>query len=134
MPARPGGIVRRPQTPAAAGQQQQPAGKTHPEMITGGSVSQPVQAVTEAAQQQIGGFHPQSKSDLHAFFSALPDLLREGLGRSLHQAAENMSSEHVHPSVIESLHELGTVVEGIAGHAEEVMAAHLSRHEIWLNE
>jgi hypothetical protein len=103
-------------------------------MITGGSVSQPVQAVSEAATQQIGGFHPQSKSDLEAFFRGLPDLFREGLGGSLHRAAENMSTEHVHPAVIEAIHELGQVAAGVADHAEQVFAAHSSRHEIWLNE
>jgi hypothetical protein len=95
--------------------------------------AQPTQAVSEAFQQNIGGFTPQTRSEVHGFFTGLADMYREG-GKSLQMAADRMTTEHIHPSVIEGLRELGGITAALADHGEALAALHHSQHEVWLED
>jgi hypothetical protein len=92
-----------------------------------------LQAVIEAIDQEIGGFTPEGRDQTHQFFTGLPEVY-SALGSALHKAADNMDGEHIHDSVIESTHELGTTTSGIADTAEDTYSEHVKRHDIWLKD
>lgn len=92
-----------------------------------------VDAVTESVQQHIGGYQPSSGHDLHAFFQALPGLFSE-LGQSFGTAAEGMTSEHIHPAVIDMLRELAQVAGGVADTARQLYQTHTQQHDLWLKD
>jgi hypothetical protein len=90
-------------------------------------------AITDAVHIEIAGFKPQSRSQLHGFFTDVPVLLRE-LGTSFNQAADAMTDHHIHAAVIDMLRELGSVIASTADHAEQVHTTHARQHELWLTD
>ncbi len=87
----------------------------------------------EAITGDLAGFTPQSRAELHGFFTDLPHALRD-LGGALESVRQRMDDEHIHPAVREMLSELAGVVSSTADTAEEVYASHAKEHELWLND
>jgi hypothetical protein len=92
-----------------------------------------VQAVIDAIEEHIGGFDPQSRSELHGFFSDLPRVYRT-LGSSLITASKHMTNRHVHADVLNMLEELGGVSDGVGEHADTTYTTHAKAHELWLTD
>lgn len=92
-----------------------------------------IEAAKESISEQIAGFQPQSRDDVHQFFTGLPDLIRT-LGQALGSAADNMADEHIHASVLDSLHELAAAIGGMADTADDTVSSHLSNHSLWLDD
>jgi DNA-binding GntR family transcriptional regulator len=91
--------------------------------------SSPVEAAAEAVQQHIGGFTPESASELDRFLQDLPQLF-ERTAEALAQLADRFGSDlPVHPSVHEHLRELAAVSAGSAEFAEEAWSLHRTAHE-----
>jgi hypothetical protein len=96
-------------------------------------MSTQIDAVTDSVRQHIAGYRPASGQDLHSFFNSLPDLFRE-MGSAFAQCAEGMTDEHIAPAVMDALREMGSVVGGMADHAENVLGEHNSAHDLWLRD
>jgi len=92
-----------------------------------------LEAVTEAVDQQIAGFHPENRNQVDAFFAGLADMHRN-IGKALQRAADNCEDEHIHKAVIEALREHGQVESGVGDHAERSYQAHLAQHRVWLED
>lgn len=90
-------------------------------------------AVTDAIKTHIGGFRPTSGIQLDQFFTDLPGAMRD-LGAAFSDAAEGMTSEHIHPAVIDMLRELAQTMTGVADVADQTYQTHRSEHALWLND
>lgn len=92
-----------------------------------------IEAVTEAIQENIAGFNPQTRDEFDQFLKGLPAIFTE-LGAAFAAVAEKVTDRHVHSTVIDALRELGAVAGSLADHADQVYQAHTSAHEMWLND
>jgi hypothetical protein len=115
------------QAPAVPRVKQPPAGGTQPGRKR--TVSSQVDAATEAIDQHIGGYEPQTPTDLGMFLQALPQLF-ESLGTALSHVADTLGDQFpVEPALPEQLREIGASAAGLADQATEAHSVHRNAHE-----
>lgn len=82
-----------------------------------------VQAASEAVTEHIGGYTPESMTDLNSFLEQLPQFF-EDQGQALSRLAESLSNDHpVHQAPTDVLRDLATAVHGMGEFAAEAFGA-----------
>jgi hypothetical protein len=96
-------------------------------------MSTAIDATTEPIDQNIGGYHPESATDLDLFLQDFPQLF-EHLGQAVITMASTLGEQFpVDPSLPEKLREIGASVSGMAEEAREAHGVHRNVHEAEMN-
>jgi hypothetical protein len=88
-----------------------------------------IDAANEALDAHVGGFEPQTPTELGDFLQSLPELFSH-MGQAISTVGDRLGDEFpVEPSLPERLREIGSSVAGLADDASEAHTVHRSAHE-----